>query len=71
MHSLLTKDQLNSAFRKSSHRQTKIVLATNIAESGITIPDVVFVVDAGRVKENKFVIVVYVFYSIHITFHSI
>jgi len=32
----------------------KIVLATNIAETGVTIPDVVFVIDAGRVKENRY-----------------
>jgi small subunit ribosomal protein S24e len=32
----------------------KIVLATNIAETSITVPDVVFVVDTGRVKEMHF-----------------
>ncbi|PIO27880.1 hypothetical protein AB205_0180180 [Aquarana catesbeiana] len=31
-----------------------IVLATNIAETGITIPDVVFVIDAGKTKENRY-----------------
>ena len=29
----------------------KIVVATNIAETSITIDDIVFVVNAGRVKE--------------------
>ena len=29
-------------------------MATNIAETGITIPDVVFVIDTGRTKEKKY-----------------
>lgn len=35
----------------------KVVLATNIAETSITIPDVVYVVDAGKAKEKSYDIV--------------
>ena len=31
-----------------------MVLATNIAETGVTIPDVVFVIDTCLVKETRF-----------------
>lgn len=31
----------------------KVVLATNIAETSLTISDVVYVVDAGRLKERR------------------
>jgi ATP-dependent RNA helicase DHX57 len=41
---------------KQTNKQTnkKVVLATNIAETAITIDDVSFVVDTGRMKENRY-----------------
>ena len=32
----------------------KIVVATNIAETSVTIEDIVFVVDTGRLKERRY-----------------
>jgi ATP-dependent RNA helicase DHX29 len=32
----------------------KVVLATNIAETSLTIEDVVYVVDCGRHKERRY-----------------
>lgn len=49
LHSKLSKYDQNKVFEKlEGHR--KIVLATNIAETSITIPDIVFVIDSGLVK---------------------
>ncbi|XP_036062791.1 ATP-dependent RNA helicase DHX29 isoform X1 [Onychomys torridus] len=54
LHSVLSTQDQAAAFRLPPPGTRKIVLATNIAETGITIPDVVFVIDTGRTKENKY-----------------
>ncbi|KAB0353026.1 hypothetical protein FD754_017883, partial [Muntiacus muntjak] len=54
LHSILSTQDQAAAFTLPPQGVRKIVLATNIAETGITIPDVVFVIDTGRTKENKY-----------------
>lgn len=41
-------------FEKPENGIRKIVLATNMAETSITINDVVFVVDCGKAKETSY-----------------
>ncbi|XP_060072709.1 ATP-dependent RNA helicase DHX29-like isoform X2 [Ylistrum balloti] len=54
LHSILSSSDQNEAFRVPPPGIRKVVIATNIAETGITIPDVVFVIDTGKVKENRY-----------------
>ncbi|XP_069133013.1 ATP-dependent RNA helicase dhx29-like isoform X2 [Argopecten irradians] len=54
LHSILSSSDQNEAFRVPPPGIRKVVIATNIAETGITIPDVVFVIDTGRVKETRY-----------------
>ena len=50
---LPTKDQLR-VFERMPDGQRMIVLATNVAETSLTIPDIRYVFDCGRAKEKKF-----------------
>ncbi|KAL8279337.1 hypothetical protein RQP46_008374 [Phenoliferia psychrophenolica] len=54
LHANLSSQEQSSVFRpvKAGHR--KVVVATNVAETSITIDGIVYVVDCGRVKENTF-----------------
>nr|XP_054758550.1 putative ATP-dependent RNA helicase DHX57 [Lytechinus pictus] len=54
LHSSLSSEDQNAAFDKPKEGITKIVIATNIAETSITIDDIVFVIDAGRMKEKRY-----------------
>lgn len=51
----LPQEQQNEIFKPTPHNCRKVVLATNIAETSLTIDGVKYVVDPGYVKENSFV----------------
>ncbi|XP_052742388.1 ATP-dependent RNA helicase DHX30 [Bicyclus anynana] len=53
VHSRLSTTDQTKMFSKPSPGVRKIVLSTNIAETSITIPDVVYVIDSGAHKENR------------------
>jgi len=53
MHSTLSSKDQKRAFLPSPKGTRKIILSTNIAETSVTIPDVVCVIDTGRVREIR------------------
>lgn len=53
LHSTIATDEQEQAFLIPLEGFRKIVLATNIAETGITIPDVTCVIDTGKHKEMR------------------
>lgn len=54
MHSSIASEEQEAAFLVPPPGMRKIVLATNIAETGITIPDVTCVIDTGKHREMRF-----------------
>ncbi|CAK5280316.1 unnamed protein product [Mycena citricolor] len=52
LHANLSSDEQRRVFVKTS--KWKVIAATNVAETSITIDDVIYVVDVGRVKETQF-----------------
>lgn len=54
LHSSIASEDQEKAFNVPPEGTRKIVIATNIAETGITIPDITAVVDAGKEKMMRF-----------------
>ncbi|KAK9819858.1 hypothetical protein WJX72_003380 [[Myrmecia] bisecta] len=54
LHSSVSPAEQRQAFRRPSAGIRKIVVATNIAEASLTIEDVEFVIDTGKLKERRY-----------------
>lgn len=54
LHGTLNKDDRMKALKKTADNERKIVIATNIAESSVTIDDIRFVIDSGWEKRMFF-----------------
>ena len=53
LHGSLSIDEQQRAFATPPKGTRKVVLATNVAESSVTIDDVVYVVNSGKLKEKR------------------
>lgn len=54
LHSSLPQNKQFDAFTRSHEGQRRVVVATNIAETSITIPGIKYVIDTGVVKQKKY-----------------
>lgn len=54
LHASLSSNEQRKVFKSPPKGLRKVVVSTNVAETSITIPDVVAVVDSGRVKETQY-----------------
>ncbi|CAI5992045.1 unnamed protein product, partial [Closterium sp. NIES-64] len=54
LHSKIPMPDQRKVFERPGRGVRKIVLTTNIAETALTIDDIVFVVDSGRLKEKSY-----------------
>lgn len=51
LHSTTVPEEQDLIFFPPPHGRRKVILATNVAESSITVPDVTHVLDFGLIKE--------------------
>lgn len=54
LHASLQSVEQRKVFQTPPRGQRKVIAATNVAETSITIDDIVAVIDTGRVKETSF-----------------
>ena len=54
LHASLTPSEQRRVFPPAPLGKRKIIVATNVAETSITIEDIVAVIDSGKVKETSF-----------------
>ncbi|KAJ4486298.1 P-loop containing nucleoside triphosphate hydrolase protein [Lentinula aciculospora] len=54
LHSTLSNENQSAVFDIPPPGVRKVVIATNIAETGITIPDITCVIDSGKHREMRF-----------------
>ena len=54
LHSTVASSDQLAVFKQPPAGLRKVVIATNIAETSITIDDILFVIDSGRAKENRY-----------------
>ncbi|KAL2075190.1 hypothetical protein VTL71DRAFT_132 [Oculimacula yallundae] len=54
LHASLQSADQRKVFPHAPHGKRKVIVATNVAETSITIDDIVAVIDSGRVKETSY-----------------
>uniref|UniRef100_A0A672ZNG8 Putative ATP-dependent RNA helicase DHX57 n=1 Tax=Sphaeramia orbicularis TaxID=375764 RepID=A0A672ZNG8_9TELE len=54
LHSTLSNEEQQAVFSRPPEGVTKIIISTNIAETSVTIDDIVYVIDSGKMKEKRY-----------------